>query len=113
MKTVTLIATEYGAANHGLNNSFIAIDITIENDAWSDDKVLNAIKDAAKDYCLKDDGKKTYDGNCNNFNIGDLIAYVPKAILQQHGIISIEEKDTIAIDFNEQLVDENDIFPSL
>lgn len=113
MKTVTLIATEYGAENHGLNNSVIALDITIENDAWSDDEVLNAIKDAAKDYCLTDDGKRTYDGNCNNFNIGDLIAYVPKAILQQHGIISIEEKDTIAIDFNEQLVNENDIFPAL
>ena len=113
MKTVTLIATEYGAENHGLNNSFIAIDITIENDAWSDDEVLDAIKDTAKDYCLTNDGKKTYDSNCNNFNIGDLITYVPKSILQQHGIISIEEKDTIAIDFNEQLVDENDIFPAL
>ena len=113
MKTVTLIATEYGAANHGLNNNIVTLDITIKNDAWSNDEVLDAIKDAAKDYCLTDDGKKTYDGNCNNFNIGDLITYVPKAILQQHGIISIEEKDTIAIDFNEQLVDENDIFPSL
>lgn len=113
MKTVTLIATEYGTENHGLNNSVIALDITIDNDAWSDDKVSNAIKDAAKDYCLTDDGKKTYNDNCNNFNIGDLIAYVPKAILQQHGIISIEEKDTIAIDFNEQLVDKDDIFPAL
>lgn len=113
MKTVTLIATEYGAANRGLNNNIVTLDITIKNDEWSDDEVLDTIKDAAKDYCLTDDGKKTYDGNCNNFNIGDLIAYVPKAILQQHGIISIEEKDTIAIDFNEQLVDENDIFPAL
>lgn len=34
MKTVTLIATEYGTENHGLNNSVIALDITIENDAW-------------------------------------------------------------------------------
>lgn len=113
MKTVTLIATEYGAANHGLNNNIVTLDITIKNDTWSDNEVLDAIKDAAKDYCLTDNGKKTYDGNCNNFNIGDLIAYVPKAILQQHGIISIEEKDTIAIDFNEQLVNENDILPAL
>lgn len=113
MKTVTLIATEYGVDNHGLNNRTIALDITTENDTWSDDDVLNAIKDAAKDYCLTDDGKKTYDGNCNNFNIGDLIAYVPKTILQQHGIISIEEKDTISMDFNEQLVNEDDIFPTL
>lgn len=113
MKTVTLIATEYGAANHGLNNNIVTLNITIKNDAWSDDEVLDAIKDAAKDYCLTDNGKRTYNGNCNNFNIGDLIAYVPKAILQQHGIISIEEKDTIAIDFNEQLVNENDILPSL
>lgn len=113
MKTVTLIATEYGVENHGLNNHIIALDITIENDTWSDDNVLNAIKDAAKNYCLTDDGKRTYDGNCNSFNIGDLIAYVPKAILQQYGIISIEEKDTMTIDFNEQLVDEEDIFPTL
>lgn len=113
MKTVTLIATEYGVDNHGLNNSVIALDITIENDAWSDNEVLDAIKTTAKNYCLTDDGKKTYDGNCNNFNIGDFIAYVPKDILQQHGIISVEEKDTISIDFNEQLVDENDIFPTL
>lgn len=113
MKTVTLIATEYGAANHGLNNNIVTLNITIKNDAWSDDEVLDAIKDAAKDYYLTDNGKRTYNGNCNNFNIGDLIAYVPKAILQQHGIISIEEKDTITMDFNEQLVDENDIFPTL
>lgn len=113
MKTITLIATEYGVENHGLNNNTIALDITIENDAWSDDDVLNAIKDAAKDYCLTDYGKQTYDGNCNNFNIGDLMTYVPEAILQQHGIVHIKEKDTIAIDFNEQLVDEEDIFPTL
>ena len=112
MKTVTLIATEYGATNHGLNNNMIALDITIKNDAWSDDDILDAIKNTAKDYCLTDDGKRTYDDNCNNFNIGDLIAYVPKATLQQHGIIFIEEKDTISMDFNEQLVDEDDIFPT-
>lgn len=113
MKTVTLIATEYGVDNHGLNNHTLTLDIAIENDAWSDDNILDAIKNAAKDYCLTDDGKRTYDGNCNNFNIGDLIAYVPKDILQQHGIISVEEKDTISMDFNEQLVNEDDIFPAL
>lgn len=94
MKTVTLIATEYGAANHGLNNNIVTLDITIKNDTWSDDEVLDAIKDAAKDYCLTDDGKRTYDGNCNNFNIGDLIAYVPKAILQQSLALSIKRQNT-------------------
>lgn len=113
MKTVTLIATEYGVENHGLDNRVMALDITVEIDAWSDDNILNAIKDAAKEYCLTEDGKKTYDGNCNNFNIGDVIAYIPKAILQRHGIISIKEKDTMTIDFNEQLVDEDDIFPTI
>lgn len=61
MKTVTLIATEYGVDNHGLNNHTVALDIAIENDTWSDDDVLDAIKDAAKDYCLTDDGKRTFE----------------------------------------------------
>lgn len=43
MKTVTLIATEYGVDNHGLNNHTVALDIAIENDTWSDDDVLDAI----------------------------------------------------------------------
>ena len=113
MKTVTLIATEYNVDNHGLNNRVIALDITVENNAWSDNDILNAIKDASKEYCLTDDGRKTYDRNCCNFNIGDVIAYVPKEILQHHSIISIEEKDTVTLDFNEQLVNEEDIFPAI
>lgn len=67
-----------------------------------------------KNTVVQTKAKKTYDDNCRNFNIEDLIAYVPTEILIKHGILPqfrFIPTDTMNIDFNEQLVEESDIFP--
>jgi hypothetical protein len=70
-----------------------------------------AILDACREYCLTEEGKKTYEGNCNCFNWGDLDAHVPNVICEKHGF---KKLDTVKADehlFDEQLVNESDIIP--
>lgn len=71
-----------------------------------------AITDAVKEFCQTEEGRKIYEGNCNNFNWGDLEAYVPEAILNRYGLYKpVEHANTILeVDFNEQLINENDVF---
>lgn len=111
MKTITLIATEYGTDNHGLGNHVMGFNITVRNNNWTETDILSAIQSAAKEYCLTGDDKKVYDGNCRCFNIGDFVNYVPSGILNENGIYSITDVNTMSIDFNKQLVDGEDIFP--
>ena len=71
--------------------------------------IKEAVKSACAEYCKTEEGRKTYAGNCNNFNWGDFEAYVPNSICGNHGIRKIDlfmYEDEI--DFNEQLVDEDD-----
>lgn len=70
-----------------------------------------AVRDACKEYCQTEEGKQTYIGNCESFNWGDFDAYVPNSICQKHGFTKIDfEVNTENVDFNEQLVYENDVF---
>ena len=113
VKNITIIAQDIGADNHGIGNSTTAFDITVDS-SWSEDQIMAALRDIAKEYCLTEDGKSAYDGNCCNFNIGDLTLYVPTEMFVKHGIFPkfrTNPTDAISIDFNEQLVEESDIFP--
>lgn len=113
LKYITIIAKDIGADNHGMKSRTTAFTIGVDS-TWSDDQTISAFHDIAKEYCRTDEGKKTYDDNCRNFNIGDLIAYVPTEILIKHGILPqfrFIPTDAMNIDFNEQLVEESDIFP--
>ena len=113
VKNITIIAEDIGAGNHGTGNRTTAFDIIIDS-SWSEDQIMAALRDIAKEYCLTEDGKNTYDGNCCNFNIGDLTLYVPTEMFVKHGIFPkfrTNPTDAISIDFNEQLVEESDIFP--
>lgn len=112
-KNITIIAQDIGADNHGLENSTTAFDITVDS-SWSEEQVMSALHDITKEYCLTKDGRKTYESNCNCFNIGDLTLYVPTEMFIKHGIypkFRTNPTDAISIDFNEQLVKESDIFP--
>lgn len=112
-KYITIITEDIGADNHNMGTRTTAFTIGVDS-TWSDDQIMSALHDIAKEYCHTDEGKKTYDGNCRNFNIGDLIAYVPTEIFIEHGIFPqfrFIPTDTMRIDFNEQLVEESDIFP--
>ena len=112
-KNITIIAQDIGADNHGIGNSTTAFDITVDS-SWSEEQVMSALHDIAKEYCLTQDGRKTYESNCNCFNIGELTLYVPTEMFVKHGIFPkfrTNPTDAISIDFNEQLVEESDIFP--
>lgn len=102
-KNITIIAEDIDTNTHGLKTRTTALDITIAS-SWSEKH---------KEYCLIEDGRKTYDNNCNCFNIGDLALYVPTEIFTRHGIFPkfrTNPTDVISIDFNEQLVEKPDIF---
>ena len=67
---------------------------------------------ASTEYCLTEEGKEIYAGNCNNFNWGDFNTYVPNTICEKYGI---RKTDGMAVcegvSFDQQLVNEQEIFP--
>ena len=71
--------------------------------------LLTAIKKAVAAYVNTNAGIQKYQQNCDSFNWGDLDS-IPNSYLRQFGF----EKDDLylngtVVDFNEQLVSENDI----
>lgn len=101
---------DIGAENHGLGSKITAFIINAQDHMSSED-VLEAIKNASIEYCNTEEGKETFLGNCGCFNIGDFDACVPDEICQKYGITKDHSNDitTFNMDFNEQLVTENDI----
>lgn len=74
--------------------------------------LLKAVKAAAKDFCLSNEGKNIYSGNCHAFNWGDLVTYIDDDCCKKYGfhIIHRDSVDEVR-DANEQLVIESEIFP--
>ena len=66
---------------------------------------------ACKEYCLTEAGRKVYEHNCNNFIMMDFCKYVPNNICEKYGIRKIEFGVAEDFIFDQQLVDETDIFP--
>lgn len=56
VKNITIIAQDIGADNHGTGNRITAFDIIIDS-SWSEDQIMVALRDIAKEYCLTEDGK--------------------------------------------------------
>ena len=111
MKRMTILATDIGCDNHGTGSKAYSFSYLVSENCPD---LLQAIKAAATEYCQTEEGKKTYDGNCCNFNIGDFDAYVPDDICLKHGFVPIKHNDdTINILFDDQMVDEFDIFPEI
>lgn len=84
-KNITIIAEDIGADNHGLGTYTTAFNIVADS-SWTEDQVMSALRDIAKEFCLTENGRETYNNNCNCFNIGDLTLYVPTEIFIKHGI---------------------------
>ena len=92
----------------GLNVKVMVLSIDVDDGV----DVYKAVQAACTEYCKTAEGKKTYEGNCNSFNWGDFEAYVPNSICGNHGIRKIDSfMCENEIDFNQQLVDESEIFP--
>lgn len=76
-------------------------------DGMTLDDVVEAIKKASTEYCTTPEGRKTYEGNCGNFNYGDFDAYVSNSICKKYGISKSNAKyhyvDPVC--FDEQVVD--------
>lgn len=70
-----------------------------------------AAMDASKEYCLTEEGKRTFEGNCCCFNWGDFDTYVPNSICEKYGIKKLQSNVAEEFCFDQQLVDEADIFP--
>lgn len=105
MITKTVVAME----RDGLDVRTFVLNFHVSSESFD---IVAAAKAAAKEYCLTEEGKRIYEGNCNCFNWGDFDAYVPQDICRRHGFAKIESPipDEL-VDFDEQLVDECDIFP--
>ena len=100
MRLMTIVSTD----NHGIDTDTYVHKILVP-DGISDKDIMNNIKSAALEFCQTPEGRKLYEDNCNSFNIGDFFDSVPLNIMANHKIYLPEQRDCIAIDFNEQLVD--------
>ena len=100
----TIVATE--------RDGFDIRTLSISFDVPSDDfDLIEAVKKAATDYCLTDEGKMVYEGNCNCFNWGDFATYVSNSFCEPYGFKQINsDVSEISVNFDEQLVNESDIF---
>lgn len=67
--------------------------------------LIQAIKDAAKEYCATAEGQKTLSYNCGEFNYGDFDMHVPNEYCEKHGFsrVSTACADLIE-DYNTSLV---------
>lgn len=91
----------------GCDTKTIIIELLVSPDVTD---VTKAIRNACTEYCKTNEGKKTFEGNCNCFNWGDFDTYVPSDILKRHGIIKLDSTPSTEVIFDEMLVDEFDIF---
>ena len=101
-RTVTAIERD------GLNTRVVNIQLYVFKDGLN---THDAIVAACTDYCKTEEGRKTYEGNCCSFNWGDFEAYVPNDICKKYGFIKVDtDIQSEEVNFDEQLVDESDIF---
>ena len=102
-----IVATDAGDYPDVFN---LVIAVEVEDEGAD---VRHVIKNACREYCLTDEGKEQYDINCRNFNWGDLVDYLPAEFCEKHGfkILDSQAVEKLNVDFNEQLVCEDEIFP--
>lgn len=106
-KEVTVTATEA----EGIAWKTYTFHLLKANDSIN---VTEAVKAACTEYCSTPEGRKTFEGNCDNFNWGDFDAYVPNEICEKYGIRKVDSfAEQINASFDEMLVNESEIYPEL
>ncbi len=69
--------------------------------------VLEACKEAVREYVTTEEGLKTYLGNCERFNWADFESYVPNEICERHGFRKINTGASRAeVNWDEELIGE-------
>ena len=96
----TISATEH--------DGFDTRTMSIELEVFKEDiDVLDAIKEACREYTTTENGLKTYIGNCDCFNWADFDMYVPNEICEKYGFRKIKsDVSNIDVNWDEQLVDD-------
>lgn len=79
----------------------------------NENNFVKAVKSASTEYCLTDEGKRVFEGNCNSFNWGDFDTYVPNSICEKYGIRKKLSFVSAEFCFDQELVDEEDVFPEI
>ena len=98
-----IVATE----TEGLETTNLVIALDVIRD---DLNIEEAVMDACKEYCRTEEGQRVFKVNGCNFNWGDFDAYVPNDICASYGFTKIVSNIADEFDFNQQLVDEEEIF---
>lgn len=107
-ETKIFAATETDGLNVTHLVMLMEVDPTIIKDKSDFEK---AVISASTEYCLTQEGKKTFEDNCNCFNWGDFDTHVPNDICEKYGIRKVSSSVTGEFIFDQQLVDENTVFP--
>ena len=71
--------------------------------------IVNAVKDASKEFIQTELGRSLYAYNCYYFNWADFWSNVPNEICEKHGFSKIDSGiSDFEVDWDEQLVDDDD-----
>ena len=82
------------------------LNITLETNDENID-IINACKEATREYIATEEGLNIYTHNCECFNWADFEMYVPNEICEHHGFSKLHtETYNTQVDWNEQLIDE-------
>lgn len=73
--------------------------------------LVEAVKKAATEYCLTEDGRATYRYNCHSFNWADFAMSVPNEICEKHGFKKVVDGilSDLKVNWDEELVDDSQI----
>lgn len=102
----TITATEH--------DGFDTRTLIINLDVFKEDiDIIEACKEATREFTATDDGFNTYINNCKCFNWADFEMYVPNDICEKYGFRKIDSNVTnIDVNWDEQLIDEPTFFIS-
>ena len=90
--------------NDGLDSRILSIALEVLDESID---VIEACKEAAREYVTTEEGLKTYIGNCDCFNWADFEMYVPNEICERHGFRKLHtETSNAEVNWDEQLTDE-------
>jgi len=70
--------------------------------------IMAAVKAAATDYCMTEDGTKVYEHNCGEFNWADFEANVSNEFCEKYGFKMVDSTlGDLEVDWDEHLVDDS------
>ena len=96
----TITATEHD----GFDTRTLVINLEVFKE---DIDVIEACKEAAREFTATNDGLGTYISNCECFNWADFEMYVPNDICEKYGFRKINsDVANIDVNWDEQLIDE-------